>query len=215
MMRPGALVLALVALGGLIALRMWTLAAPALKPGDAPDEVQALFDGLTQAGRLSVGEHAQLLLPEPDLALAAAWQGKPLDAKSERLLRDLDGSAAGVALRSQIIQWNRGRCFSAVRDDGLAHGLTLGWRAHDCTDGHLLASGASVSESFGYIHQGRLQLDLGQWTEAAHSADCMEWRADVSAPKPALLRVLFIGHPSTLIGNAPPSAKKTPAPLGA
>lgn len=203
----------LIAALGLLARQMAIVGLPsppaAQKPPDPiqtaqkPTEVQALFEALKQAKNtdqatlIRLEADGRLTLPESDYALQLAWQrgaAKP-DAALVELLGNLYSSAAGTALQSQLLQWNRGRRVIAVRDN---HGKTVthaNWRAHDCTDGAILSSEAPVPERFGYIHQGQLQTGFGAWHAVGGDQACIEFRGHFRATSPTEVRVWYLGMP--------------------
>ncbi|MFZ1643335.1 MAG: penicillin-binding transpeptidase domain-containing protein [Candidatus Contendobacter sp.] len=199
-MKTGSIIL-LAALG-FLAWRMATITPPALPNDQKPTEVQVLFEELrqrkdsNQSDLIRLEADGRLTLPQPDYALRLAWQrGEAVDKELARILHDLYDSAAGKALNSQLLLWNRSRRLAAVRDNHSGAITHANWRAYDCADSSLLSTEAPVPESFGYIHQGRIKTGFSDWIAIGAEAPCMEFRGQFRATTPVNMRILYLGTP--------------------
>lgn len=200
-MKTSGSILLLIALG-FLGWRMVAITPPVPPTDQKPTEVQALFEELrqhqdsNQEALIHLEADGRLTLPEPDHALKLAWQrGGAENEELARLLRNLYGSAAGIALQGQFLQWNRGRRVAAVRDN---HGGTVThahWRAYDCEDGALLSSEVPVPERFGYIHQGRIKTGFGDWHAVGTDQSCVEFRGYFRTTQPTAVSILYLGTP--------------------
>lgn len=187
---------------GFLAWRMATITPPDLPNDQKPTEVQALFEELkqrkdsNQSALIRLEADGRLTVPQPDHALHLAWQrGEPVDQGLAQLLHDLYDSAAGKALNSQLLLWNRSRRLAAIRDNHAGLVTHANWRAYNCGNNSLLSTEVPVPESFGYIHQGRIKTGFNHWVAVSTEAPCVEFRGQFRATIPVNMRILYLGTP--------------------
>lgn len=135
-------------------------------------EDQQLFERLKNSTLLDTDPQKRLLLKPVDYDLAQQANATPLIKSDSELLGDLYNSTAGQVVRRQIDIWNQTREFSAVRDSSEAK-----WAVAD-KNGLKPASGDTVPEAFGFVHQkrldgsrayGALRTEFNPWLVSQHS----------------------------------------------
>ncbi len=149
-------------------------------------EDQQLFEKLQHRFLLETDAQKRLILKAPDYALAQQTNGTPLAAQDAKLLSDVYNSIAGDVVRRQIEIWNQTREFTALRDTS-----EVKWQVLD-SNGLKPASGDTVPEAFGFVHQkrlnahysyGALRTEFNDWQVAQHAGIATYQRTIASGDK--------------------------------
>ena len=181
MLRPLISILLVLALGALLAQRLWDLPSSvaelrqAAAASGVPLEDGALFAAAQAAGLVETAADDRLLLAPEDLFLArraaalAAGREPQRDPVAEDLLGRLYETPAGAEVRGQIRLWNRTRVVAAVRDNAEYLGAEIDppWAAEDCRGGGRAIARGGLPADFGYVHEGQLKPGFGAWNTAS------------------------------------------------
>lgn len=158
----------------------------------ASEDLQ-LFERLKYSALLDTDSQKRLKLQPVDYDLAQQAQGKPLSENESALLSSLYNSTAGQVVRRQIEIWNQTREFSAVRDSSAAK-----WQITD-QNGLKPASGDTVPDAFGFVHQkrlggfayGALRTEFNEWQVAQHD-NSVTYQREIPAGDKLLSQ--YVGH---------------------
>jgi cell division protein FtsI/penicillin-binding protein 2/serine/threonine protein phosphatase PrpC len=162
-------------------------------PVSGISEDQQLFEQLQNSTVLETDNQKRLVLKPVDYHLARQSQHNPLPENEVKLLSNVYNSIAGQVVRRQIDIWNQTREFSAVRDSSETK-----WQLFDA-NGFKPATGDTVPEAFGFVHQkhlnadyayGALRTEFYDWQVAQHS-DAVTYQRTV--PADDSLRSQYIG----------------------
>lgn len=180
-------------------------------------EDQKLFERLRNSSLLDTDPQKRLLLKPVDYDLAQQASGTPLAENDSALLSSIYNSTAGQVVRRQIEIWNQTREFSAVRDSSEAK-----WTVAD-KNGLKPASGDTVPEAFGFVHQkhldgsrayGALRTEFNPWLVSQHN-ESVTYQRDI--PAGDNVRSQYVGHLEdcqlTIAGQAAKDCKNLIQPL--
>lgn len=157
-------------------------------------EDQQLFEKLQTSSLLETDAQKRLLLKPTDYGLAQQANGTPLASAEAKLLSEVYNTIAGTVVRRQIEIWNQTREFTALRDTS-----EVKWQVFD-NHGLKPASGDTVPEAFGFVHQkrlnanysyGALRTEFNDWQVAQHAGSVTYQR---SIPAGDGVRSQYIGQ---------------------
>jgi len=145
-----------------------------------------------------------LLLQRIDTRDEASAAVRERRRTERRLLEQLDASAVGSIVRTEITRWNETRRVVAVRDDRPSPdgARTTRWSAFNAK-GRPLVCGAIVPETFGFIHAGRLQPGFSDWLSVSGAPGPVTFRTEVDAAAAHTLTIQVLGG----LVRPPPGAK--------
>lgn len=141
------------------------------------------------------------LRPSDYLMVKAANNDKSTPAgitlgEQERYLRLLYNSPAGVIVRQQVNLWNDTRRIAGIRDNReLAPGDSnkVFWRAFT-PDGHPIATGNLMPETFGFVQGKALSIGFGQWVTVPKRQKNVVFRTRVPSGQGRSLSVQVVGE---------------------
>lgn len=171
-----------------------------------------LFDALLNAGLVTRADDGRLKPAPADLILIEkAESAKNKNRKSpashpeetkkkERLINALYHSAAGSVVQTQMQLWNDTRFLTAIRDNRPKGSTGNLWRACDSRNPQwdFPRTGGRVPESFGFVNNGRLQPNFGDWLAAYTNDRAVEFRTTVTLETSRTVTVQIIGRPESI-----------------
>jgi serine/threonine protein phosphatase PrpC len=195
-LKPSILLATLVLFWLVIATRIGYLqnqTAITTLPASGVSEDLQLFERLKNSPLLDTDTQKRLKLQPVDYDLAQQAHGTPLSESESALLSNAYNSAAGQVVRRQIDIWNQTREFSAVRDSS-----DTKWQISD-QNGLKPASGDTVPDAFGFVHQkrlgayayGTLRTEFHDWQVAQHD-NSVTYQRDI--PAGDKLSSQYVGH---------------------
>ncbi|MDM8523641.1 penicillin-binding transpeptidase domain-containing protein [Desulfococcaceae bacterium HSG8] len=181
-------------------------------PGQILTEDARLFNTLLETGMITPSDDGRLELPLSDLILVEkAEQAQnpdsvPSDPKElktkERLISSLYHSLTGDVVQTQVKLWNDTRYLTAIRDNRPESegSRESKWHAYDAGSSRwdFLRTGKRVPESFGFVNNGRLQPNFGDWLAAYTVARKVEFRTTLTLQTSRSVSVQVIGKPETI-----------------
>jgi hypothetical protein len=131
-------------------------------------------------------------------------------AEQGRFLRLLYNSPAGVIVRQQVRLWNDTRRIAGIRDNrnlGPSDKNKVFWRAFT-PNGHPIATGALMPESFGFVQGSVLSTGFGEWVTVPKRLKPLIYRTRVPAGQGRSLTIQVVGNPIKLPRGAKVSRVK-------
>ncbi len=130
-------------------------------------EDKLLFDALMEEGLISrkTPSSQLLVLPEPDMQIFYR-ENKQKDR--ENLLKELNSSLVGRAVKKEIQLWNQQHLFSAVRDNRpLQDKSAYSWEVFDPSNPNIFQAGLkAVPEFCVFVTQGKFRPGYHDWVKS-------------------------------------------------
>ena len=173
------------------------------EPRAATEDKQLFYD-LLRVRLLVPRKDGGLTMRPSDYLMVKAAQKKDLPppgvnrAEQGRFLRLLYNSPAGVIVRQQVRLWNETRRIAGIRDN-----RTLGpqdknkvyWRA-ETTNGHPIATGSLMPETFGFVQGPTLSTGFGEWITVPKRTKPVVYRTTIPAGQGKSLTIQVVGNPT-------------------
>ncbi len=159
-------------------------------------EDKLLFDALMEEGLISrkTPSSQLLVLPEPDMQIFYR-ENKQKDR--ENLLKELNSSLVGRAVKKEIQLWNQQHLFSAVRDNRpLQDKSAYSWEVFDPSNPNIFQAGLkAVPEFCVFVTQGKFRPGYHDWVKSPTSRT-VGYKTRIHLDKAATVQVQVIGEVS-------------------